>query len=1227
MASLVQLKGDTLARFEKINPVLRIKEPALIALDPANPTKYTHMVIGDGKSKFKDLPMLNMGVSQDYEKMENLPSIENVELIGNVTLEQLGAVYQEDFDKRLPLVIDLLASNYREKVLAALDSINKGAPVPVFLKVTGVTLYVCGWRMMDDGTMLWITAPLAVTENAFVELGITAYSVNTTDGSIVALNQTLTKVLGESALVQEVGMDPNKVISQKTITELFGLVNEAVDDRIEKLPIELTIEGEDYVVTTPLETLSKYAAKFYADPSAYAWQITFVVGSDKLGVIPIFLISYGGIHIGFYNPDMSGTMKLIQIMLDGTTVTSATVGDWTRTLVEVVQTTGSDTQQVMSQDAVTKALKTQVDAALAAAKKYTDDGVSSHNTSETAHADIRELLNTCVGLPAYDSSSYKITFTTLAGATVEIDLPIEQLALRYNAETDSIEFDNADGTTTSIPVSAFVKEYVGSIGDRIQVSIDENNVIHATILKNSIDWDCLSFELQERINDHVTSADFAAKAVRTDITQTLSIEAQNQALKNIGADLMIIDIVKGQAVLTEEQEARLLSSKGVILRGTTASPEVLSHIFHSDIQTGDVVGFYSFRKNDYCLTCQYTKSTKTFKVIGNTALRDNSAVVFNREQSLTASQQEQALANLGMKVYVTDSTFLGYTLSAEEIEEVFVSKAILFTDTGDLFSFGAANSSQIYFYKFINRSSIGYITLNKPSGLVSNGSFGYQDVNAVHFTAQNPALTSAQQEQAWSNLGFDLVVLKFPEGATSVTLTDEEDAKLAAGAAVLVTVDGTNTGTGVHNADNHIFVSYNFTMVLEPRYYSLWSHTSILYCSYKKASKTFVYKGSLQLNDTGALRTDRLTSLTGAQQSQAFKNLGWKVHVISESAIGSSDAVSDDEKAARLSATTLLVQETGLLYNFSISSGGSRCFYGQFSNSFCTALNVNEATGVITSSFAYLYDPSAVSFDRDQSSVSDDNKNKALGNIGIDLVRIPHSLLGTTLSDEMFAVLDNARGIILVDTPSDYRNPTVFVKGNNTSGSCIFVAFVTGNTYCIFTLNKSTKLLSGISSGLTYGGSVRYAEVQNLTTSQQDTALSNIGLDFVHVDYALLNTTLDDSTAALVENANGLILFNVPNNERPVILPRCSFTNNVVYFNSWRGVYLVDQITYNVGTKALSAIWSTEVPINSVKYNAVQNLTDTQKQQARTNIGVQSADELLEDADFIASLKVKLGIE
>lgn len=290
-------------------------------------------------------------------------------------------------------------------------------------------------------------------------------------------------------------------------------------------------------------------------------------------------------------------------------------------IFEIVQGPGNSTTAVMSQNAVTEELRKK------ASMESVTESISAHNTSTTAHADIRELLNTCVGLPAYDSSSYKITFTTLAGATAEIDLPIEQLALRYNAETDSIEFDNADGTTTSIPVSAFVKEYVGSIGDRIQVSIDENNVIHATILKNSIDWGCLSFKLQDRINDHVTSADFATKAVRTDIAQSLSLAAQNQALENIGADLMVIDLVNGQAVLTEEQEARLLSCKGVILRGTVnAGKEVLTKIYFSDYQEGDQVSFWAVRNNRYILQCIYTKLTKLFRFLTSASFIDPNAV-------------------------------------------------------------------------------------------------------------------------------------------------------------------------------------------------------------------------------------------------------------------------------------------------------------------------------------------------------------------------------------------------------------------------------------------------------------------------------------------------------------------------------------------------------------------------------------------------------------------------
>ena len=333
----------------------------------------------------------------------------------------------------------------------------------------------------------------------------------------------------------------------------------------------------------------------------------------------------------------------------------------------------------------------------------------------------------------------------------------------------------------------------------------------------------------------------------------------------------------------------------------------------------------------------------------------------------------------------------------------------------------------------------------------------------------------------------------------------------------------------------------------------------------------------------------------------------------------------------------------------------------------------------------------------------------------------------------MFAVLDNARGIILVDTPSDYRNPTVFVKGNNISGSCIFVAFVTGNTYCIFTLNKSTKLLSGISSGLTYGGSVRYAEVQNLTTSQQDTALSNIGLDFVIVDYSELATTLSDDRLSQLVNAKGIILTNNPDDYiRSVVFTAGTKLVSTITFSSIENFQDINYFVLNIPNKTLSLVQTSKLVVSNlnqnltntqkdialsniglplvhvdysligstlddstynklltakgvflenvpdgnnapslyfvgssntvtttfvsefnarvwfvltlshtskklslisagyatdvVRYSEGQNLTDTQKQQARTNIGVKSADELLEDAAFIAQLKTKLGI-
>lgn len=161
---------------------------------------------------------------------------------------------------------------------------------------------------------------------------------------------------------------------------------------------------------------------------------------------------------------------------------------------------------------------------LTEAKNYTDKAISEiptpdvngqieqHNTSPTAHSDIRELLNTCVGLPEFNDKTYELTFTTKGGAKFIIDLPIEMMGLHYNEDTQSIEFVNADGSISSIPVSDFVKVYVGSIGSEIQVTV-EGSDIRASLLNNTVSWDKLTLALQEMIQ---------GKADRTELPTKLS---------------------------------------------------------------------------------------------------------------------------------------------------------------------------------------------------------------------------------------------------------------------------------------------------------------------------------------------------------------------------------------------------------------------------------------------------------------------------------------------------------------------------------------------------------------------------------------------------------------------------------------------------------------------------------------------------------------------------------
>lgn len=575
-------------------------------------------------------------------------------------------------------------------------------------------------------------------------------------------------------------------------------------------------------------------------------------------------------------------------------------------------------------------------------------------------------------------------------------------------------------------------------------------------------------------------------------------------------------------------------------------------------------------------------------------------------QNLSVVQQKQAFENLGMKVYVTDSSFIRSTLSAEEIEEVFVSKAILFTDTGDLFSFGAASSSQIYFYKFINKSSIGYITLNKLSGLVSNGSFEYQDVNAVHFTAQNPALTSAQQAQAWSNLGLDLVVLKFPKGVTSITLTDKEDAKLQSGAAVLVTTDSTDTTGNIYNANNHIFTTIDSKNTSQPLYYSLALFSGLLYCSYDRVSKKFTYQGIIRLLDTGAVRSDRTTTLAASQKDTALSNIGLGFVIVDYSEL--LTPLSDDRLSQLVNAKGVILTNTPDNYTHSaVFTAGTRLVNSITFSSVEDAQNINYIVLNIPNKVLSLVQTIKLVISDSNQNLSNTQKDTVLSNIGLNWIHVQYSLLGTTLDDATYTKIKNAYGIILTDVPSDYFGPREFICGsNNSDGTKVFAGLNLANTsaYIVLYVNHN---LTNVRYARSYDGAVPYDTSKTLTSDQQDVALSNIGLNFVHVDYSILGTTVTDEMFAVINNARGIILVDIPSDyKNPTIFIKGNNGSESCLFVSHGSGTLYCTISLNKSLKFLSRIYTGLTYEGSVRYIEKQSLTDTQKQQARSNIGATS---------------------
>lgn len=158
---------------------------------------------------------------------------------------------------------------------------------------------------------------------------------------------------------------------------------------------------------------------------------------------------------------------------------------------------------------------------------------------------------------------------------------------------------------------------------------------------------------------------------------------------------------------------------------------------------------------------------------------------------------------------------------------------------------------------------------------------------------------------------------------------------------------------------------------------------------------------------------------------------------------------------------------------------------------------------------------------------------------------------------------------------------------------------------------------------------VRYDEAQNLTTSEQNQALDNIGLDYVIIELTNGSATLTQSQGVALLASKGVILRGTLGTGAGMeALTRVYCAENQdgdsVNFTSACNANYRLFCTYTKSTKIFKFAGVSNWVDNRAVHFTPQTLTGAQQAQARANIGI--PDGLLNDADFIASLKTKLGI-
>lgn len=188
--------------------------------------------------------------------------------------------------------------------------------------------------------------------------------------------------------------------------------------------------------------------------------------------------------------------------------------------------------------------------------------------------------------------------------------------------------------------------------------------------------------------------------------------------------------------------------------------------------------------------------------------------------------------------------------------------------------------------------------------------------------------------------------------------------------------------------------------------------------------------------------------VTTEKQDQVFKNLGWNVHVISQSDINATTSPDAAEKTKRLEATALLVKETSLIYVRGNDDSSNHCFFKINSSSQLELFRISITTGIIYGINSQFVDTGVIRYDRTQT-LSDSNKTLARENIDAanknDVLPLTIDLSSQTVEDYNTALeaFNSKKPLTIFDStdPTSRFTANVIEKEATTNDINVYFSF------------------------------------------------------------------------------------------------------------------------------------------------------------------------------------------